>query len=122
MVPQEAHPGGNRLIDYCLVASSIQHMVKLVWNLQGPWASPHMGIKGAVKHAGQKLMKRIMEQPMECQLAAGPDRSRQHRIEAGGPAQNREGHAAGHAAAAQGRGCGSRLYGVRDGGRQLAPW
>eukprot|EP00959_Pyramimonas_sp_CCMP1952_P246666 5155263-Pyramimonas_sp.AAC.1 len=27
-------------------------------------------------------MKRIMDQPMECQLAAGPDRPRQHRIAA----------------------------------------
>eukprot|EP00959_Pyramimonas_sp_CCMP1952_P009013 188060-Pyramimonas_sp.AAC.1 len=54
MAPRGAHPGGNRLIDYCLVASSTQHMVKLEWDLQGPWASPRASMKGAVKHAGSE--------------------------------------------------------------------
>eukprot|EP00959_Pyramimonas_sp_CCMP1952_P031538 661495-Pyramimonas_sp.AAC.1 len=81
MAPTGDHPGGHRLIDYCLVASSIKHMVKLEWDLEGPWASPHVGIKGTLKVGGQKLMKRIMEQPMECQLAFGPDRPWQHHLE-----------------------------------------
>eukprot|EP00959_Pyramimonas_sp_CCMP1952_P054684 1142939-Pyramimonas_sp.AAC.1 len=81
MAPAGDHPGGHRLIDYCLVASSIKHMVKLEWDLQGPWASPHVGIKGALKVGGQKLMKRIMGQPTECQLAFGPDRPWQHHLE-----------------------------------------
>ncbi len=81
LIPAGAPPGDHRVIDFCLVSSSLAAGAHLSFDASGPWAQPHSGLLLTLDLEVFTMNKVVIEKPLAIHPAMGPDLPWEYHVE-----------------------------------------
>ena len=72
--PASTAPGEHRQIDLILISLELAMGAQVAWDMEGPWAQPHVGLTLQLELQVLDMHSRKMVVPSGIDLALGPDR------------------------------------------------